>query len=129
MLTECVFVAILLPLTSPCQTCGSFCQPRLTLLCSYCLPFVSPFVPSVPPVFVPALSHSFLQVFSPLSVSLVYTPSIPSTPYIFFLVCLCTAAILSSLCTTHDILVLGLNLIPDPSYLKIGSPPCRIPRY
>lgn len=105
VLTECVFVAILLPLTSPRQTCGSFCQPRLTPLCSYCLPFVSPLFPSFPPVFVPALSHSLLQVFYPFSprpISPVYTPSIPSTSYVFFSSAfLCTAANLSSICINY----------------------------
>lgn len=58
-----VFVAILLPLTSPCQTSGSFCQPRLTPLCPHCWPSVSPLSPLLPLFFLLSLfplSHVFL---------------------------------------------------------------------
>lgn len=58
-----VFVAILLPLTSSCQTSGSFCQPRLTPLCPHSWPSVSPFSPLLPLFFLLSLfllSHVFL---------------------------------------------------------------------
>lgn len=59
-----VFVAILLPLTSPCQTSGSFCQPRLTPLCPHCWPSVSPFSPLFP---LPSFFFFFLLSLFPLS--------------------------------------------------------------
>lgn len=113
VLTECVFVAILLPLTSPHQPCGSFCQPGLTPPCSCCLPSVSPLIPSVPPVFDPALSHYLLQVFHPFSplLFLLFTHP-PSLAPLTFLSCLPSSAWLPVsyhvVLITHDILTFVL---------------------
>lgn len=137
-------VAILLPLTSPCQTCGSFCQPRLTPLCPHCWLSVSPLLPLLPfisPVFVPLLPHFLLHVcpfhssfhflkpfFSPLhfffstlfspSSSLSHSPPpLFSSPYAFF-----SLPFLS--CPTTLITSYQLDVTLSHSDLSLTSPCC-----
>lgn len=133
-----VFVAILLPLTSPCQTSGSFCQPKLTPLCPHCWPSVSPFsplLPLFPPVFVPPftcfplmaafapffqlilyLSFLYILIFFPLQSS----PQFPffTTSYFFF----CFVLLLLSWCTL--IIFYQLHVTLSKSDLSLTSSCC-----
>lgn len=107
-----------LPLSDLRKFLSTKINTPMLLLFAFRLPIhslCSPRPCSCPVPFFPA------GLFPTLSFSCLYTLH-PFHPLHFFRVCRCTAAILSSLCTTHDILVLSLKLLPDPRYLKTGSP-------
>lgn len=114
VLTECVFVAILLPLTSPHQPCGSFCQPGLTPPCFLLFAFRLPTRPlGSPPSLIPLCPILWCRSFTPFPrscFSCLHTlhPFAPLT----FLSCLPSSAWLPLsyhvVLITHDILTFVL---------------------